>query len=410
MPRDSVGLQRAVHADSTALLATIALLGTVILVGTVILLGTAVLFAARSLHECLEPFAIVAWWPAAATLGLATLGIGGNVAGVLHTRRPQAQAAEQPLKLSPLLHVGAFGLPLHRLPTLKKRTGLIATPSEFIEDISPPRIHGFAEVFEGKVGRVAGVFQLLCPPFRFSGRRRPLCSRSARRWSCSFRPSATTHGARLARSLRRRPRSLLAARLAASLTLLLGVTLWLHATLACWTSCRLLTFFRATFLGTRASCVALSRLTLSLLTLSRLTLSLLTLSRLTLSRLTLSLLTLSLLTLSRLTLSLLALSLLTLSRLALSRLALSRLALSRLTLSRLTLSRLTLVSLAFTWISFSVLFAVSSCLRLIIRRRALTRIALTRLPCWVLTSGLPLVRRVLTSLAAAPSLVRTIAV
>ena len=86
----------------------------------------------------------------------------------------------------------------------------------------------------------------------------------------------------------------------------------------------------------------------------------------------------------------------------------SLLTLSLLTLSLLTLSLLTLVSLAFTWSPFSVLLAVSSCLRLTIRRRALTRIALARLPCWVLTSGLPLVRRVLTSLAAAAFLVRTI--
>ena len=74
------------------------------------------------------------------------------------------------------------------------------------------------------------------------------------------------------------------------------------------------------------------------------------------------------------------------------------------------MSRLTLVSLAFTWIPFSVLLAVSSCLRLTIRRRALTRVALARLPCWVLAGGLPLVRRVLTSLAAAAFLIRTVAV
>jgi hypothetical protein len=60
-------------------------------------------------------------------------------------------------------------------------------------------------VFEGKIGRVPRVFQLLSPPFRLSGRRRPLGGCSTSRCTCSFRRSATTHGARLARSFRRWP-------------------------------------------------------------------------------------------------------------------------------------------------------------------------------------------------------------
>jgi hypothetical protein len=136
-------------------------LATITRLGTVILSGTAVLFATRALKERLEPFAVVAWRPTAAALRLAALRVGGNVAGTLHASRPEAEAAEHPLKLSALLQVGAFRLPPHRLPAVEKRTGLIARPAKFVENIGSARIDRAAQVFEGEVGRVAGILKLL---------------------------------------------------------------------------------------------------------------------------------------------------------------------------------------------------------------------------------------------------------
>jgi hypothetical protein len=142
-------------------LATIARRGTAILFGIAALLATRALFATRALKERLEPFAVVAWGPTAAALRLAALRVGGKVAGTLHASRPEAEAAEHPLKLSSLLQIGAFRLPPHRLPAVEKRTGLFASPAKFVENICSTRIDRGAQVFEGEVGRVAGVLKLL---------------------------------------------------------------------------------------------------------------------------------------------------------------------------------------------------------------------------------------------------------
>ena len=142
-------------------MATIARLGTVILLGTAALFATCALFATRALKERLEPFAVVARRPTAATLRLAPLCVGGNLAGTLHASRPEAEAAEHPLKLPAFLQIGAFRLPPHRLPAVEKRTGLIASPAKFVENIGSTRIDRGAEMFEGEVGRVAGVLKLL---------------------------------------------------------------------------------------------------------------------------------------------------------------------------------------------------------------------------------------------------------
>jgi hypothetical protein len=142
-------------------LATIAGRGTVILFGTAALLATRVLFATRALEERLEPFAVVAWWPTAAALCLAALRVGGNIAGTLHTSRPETEAAEHPFELPTLLQIWAFRLPPHRLPAVEKRTGLVASPAKFVENIGSTRIDRAAQVFEGEVGRIAGVLKLL---------------------------------------------------------------------------------------------------------------------------------------------------------------------------------------------------------------------------------------------------------
>ena len=134
-------------------MATIARLGTVILFGTAALLATRALFAirtlfaTRALKERLEPFAVVAWGPTTAALRLAALRLGGNVAGTLHASRPEAEAAEHPLELPSLLQVGAFRLPPHRLPAFEKRTGLVASPAKFVENIGSTRIDRSAQVF-----------------------------------------------------------------------------------------------------------------------------------------------------------------------------------------------------------------------------------------------------------------------
>jgi hypothetical protein len=136
-------------------------LATIARLGTVILFGTAALFATRALKERLEPFAVVAWGPTAASLRLAALHVGGNVAGTLHARGPETEATEYPLELPALLKIGAFRLPPHRLPTVEKRTGLVTSPAKFVENIGATRLHRGAQVFEGEVGRVAGVLKLL---------------------------------------------------------------------------------------------------------------------------------------------------------------------------------------------------------------------------------------------------------
>jgi len=96
------------------------------------------LFAARALKKRLEPFAIVAWRTAPAALHLASLRVGGNVAGTLYTRGSQTEAAEHPLKFTSLLWIGAFGLPTHRFPAIEERASLVTRPAEFIENISSP--------------------------------------------------------------------------------------------------------------------------------------------------------------------------------------------------------------------------------------------------------------------------------
>ena len=171
-------------------------------------------------------------------------------------------------------------------------------------------------MLNSEVSRVAGVFEFLRAPFRFSRRWRPLGDRPALRRRSTFRPSAAAHGARLTRPLWRWPRRLLATRLATRLALLLGVAHGSRPTLSCRTGRRL----AALLLTAVIFCAATGRITLSLLTLSLLTLSLLTLSLFTLSLLTLSLLTLFLLTLFLLTLSLLTLSVRTAACLATGRL------------------------------------------------------------------------------------------
>jgi hypothetical protein len=142
-------------------LATIARLGTVSLFGTAALLATRALFATRALKERLKPFAVVARGPTAAALRLAALRFGGKVAGTLRASRPEAEAAEYPLKLTAFLQIWAFRLPPHRLPAVEKRTGLVARPAKFLENIGSTRIDRGAQVFEGEVCRVAGVLKLL---------------------------------------------------------------------------------------------------------------------------------------------------------------------------------------------------------------------------------------------------------
>ena len=191
----------------------------------------------------LEPFAIVAWRTAPAALRLASLRVGGNIAGTLYTRGSQAEAAEHAFKLATLLRIGVFRLPPHRLPAIEKRAGLVTGPAKFIENIGSPRLHRCAEVLDGEIGRVASVFQILLAPFRFPGRGRPLGSLATRlRSRRTLRPATATYGTRLARSFRRRTSRLPATRLAAGLALLLGFALRLCSPLACRASGWLATF------------------------------------------------------------------------------------------------------------------------------------------------------------------------
>jgi len=138
------------------------------------------LFATRALKERLETFAIIAWWTAATALRLPTLRVGGNVAGTLHPRGPQAKAVEHPLKFAAFLRIGAFSLPSHCFPAIEERASLITSPAKFIENIGSPRLHRCAKVLDGEVGRVASVLEILLSPFRFAGRRRALRPRAYR--------------------------------------------------------------------------------------------------------------------------------------------------------------------------------------------------------------------------------------
>ncbi len=301
--------------------------------------------AARALQERLESFPVVARRPAAAALCLATLHVCRDVASALHTLWPQPEAAEPPVELASLPWIGVGGLPPHRLPPLEERAGLIAGPAEFVEHVGAARFHRSAQVLDGEVGRVAGVFQFLRTPFHVAGRGSILCGGPAGlRSRGTLRPPTAPDGTRFSRPLRRSPGGLLSAGLAARLALLVGITLGLCGSPSFGPSRRL-----TALLLTGLSLAPGSTVTLALLTLA--------FAAFTLTLLTLTLLTLTLLTLTLLTLTSLALTLLTLTFAAFA------LTLLTLTLLTLTLLTLTFAAFALTLLALTVAaFALAACL------------------------------------------------
>jgi hypothetical protein len=86
----------------------------------------------------------------------------------LNAGGPQPEAPQHSFEITSLFGIGAFSLPTHRLPAIEKCLCLVAGPAEFIENLVPSCIHRSPKMFDGEVGRVAGVFQILRSPLRFA--------------------------------------------------------------------------------------------------------------------------------------------------------------------------------------------------------------------------------------------------